>query len=410
MRLGEERRQGAKCEACVDAPSHLASSSCPHLASSPFGRVTRGLARGFTAALTTIFVSASVHAQSPVLLQGVADVELWKTDARSALLARNEGRAAPLGRLALWTAVELPRHLTLYALGEVEGGPATEETELELEQAGVRWARSRVFVVDAGVLVSPVGAFAGRRLSNRNPLVGAPDAYPVTYPLGVQLSGTRAVGAALALDWRAAVVSLPIWREGYTPEPGPRARPALGVGLTPFTGLHVGASWTAGSYLDDRTPAGWLRNRPWHAYEQRLLAVDLQASRGYAELWAEVARSAYDVPGRAAPVRGTAGYVEARWTFTPRLYVAARAERNLYPFIQPLDDVLEWVATSTDLRDVEAGIGFRPSAGRLVKLTWRRDNWVVDDGLRELLPNGYAVAMQFSQSFDVLALVERARR
>jgi hypothetical protein len=351
-------------------------------------------------------------AQPGVLLQGVADVELWKTDARSALLARNDGRVAPLGRLHLWGAVELPAGLTLYALGEVEGGPATDETEVEVDQAGVRWARRRALVLDAGIINTPVGAFVGRRLSNRNPLVGAPDAYPVTYPLGAQLSGAGTIGRFLAVDWRAAVVSLPVTNEQYTPEhPGARARPAVGAGITPLTGLRIGASWTAGSYLERDTPAGYLdAGRRWHAYDQRVYALDLQASRGYAELWAEVARTEYDVPKRGAPLEGTAGYVEARWTFTPRLYVAARAERNLYPFIQPLDDVNDWIASATDLRDLEAAIGFRPSPGRIVKLSWRRDNWVVDDALRDILPNGYAVAMQLSQSFDVLDLVDRARR
>ena len=346
-------------------------------------------------------------AQSGVLVQGVADVELWKTDARSALLARNDGRVAPLGRLHLWGAVGLPAGVTLYALGEVEGGPATDETEVEVDQAGVRWARSRALVLDAGIINTPVGAFVGRRLSNRNPLVGAPDAYPVTYPLGLQLSGATGM-----IDWRAAVVSLPVTNEQYTPEhPGARARPAIGAGITPLTGLRIGASWTAGSYLERDTPAGYLdAGRRWHAYDQRVYALDLQASRGYAELWAEVARTEYDVPKRGAPLRGTAGYIEARWTFTPRLYVAARAERNLYPFIQPLDDVNDWIANATDLRDLEAGIGFRPSPSRIVKLSWRRDNWVVGDALREFLPNGYAVAMQLSQSFDVMDLVDRARR
>jgi hypothetical protein len=137
--------------------------------------------------------------------------------------------------------------------------------------------------------------------------------------------------------------------------------------------------------------------------------VDLQASRGWLELWAEGARSAYDVPGYARPVRGIAGYVEARWTFTPRLYAAARAERNDYPFVEQREDGT-LTATTTDLRDVEAGLGFRPAASQLVKLTWRRDRWNVAPEVRPFLPDGYAVALQFSQSFDVMDLVDRARR
>jgi hypothetical protein len=350
----------------------------------------------------------TANAQGAIQLQGVADLELWKTDARSVLLARNDGRLAPLARAHLWTALELPGSLTLYAMGEAEGGPAEEHTEVELELAGVRWARSRALVADAGMITSPVGMYAGRRLSNRNALVGAPDAYPVTYPLGAQLSG-----AAKMIDWRAAMVSLPVTNESYTPEPSARWRPAAGVGITPLTGLRIGASWTAGSYLGSDAPAPALGGRAWHAFGQRIHALDQQASRGYLELWAEASRSADDVPGYADAVKGTAAYVEARWTFTPRLYAAARAERNDYPFIEQQADSAggaSYFATTTDLRDVEAGFGFRPAASQLVKVTLRRDSWHVAPFLREILPNGYAVALQFSQSFDVMELVDRARR
>ena len=349
------------------------------------------------------FMPSVAHAQGGVLLQGVADVELWKTDAGSALLARNDGRAAFLGRVHLWGAWEPVAGLALYAMAEAEGGPAEEHAELEVDQAGVRWTRSRALVADAGILTSPVGTFGNRRLSNRNPLVGAPDGYPVTYPLGLLLSGN-----ARMVDWRAAVVSLPVTSEDYTPEPDAAPRPALGVGFTPATGLRFGASWTAGPYLNCDVPSALLAGRDWKGYGQRVAAIDLQASRGYVELWAEAGRSAYEVPGRARPVRGVAGYVETRYTFTPRWYAAARAERNDYPYIQLRDGA--WLATATDMRNLEAGVGFRPSSHQLLKLTWRRDHWRVAPEMRDILPDGYAVAVQFSQTFDVLGIAEQVRR
>ena len=148
-------------------------------------RVAHGGLGALLSAATLAAAPAIARAQGP-MLQGVADVELWKTDDGSRLLARNEGRAATLARVNLWAAWETSGGLTLYLLGEAEGGPAEEEAELEIEQAGVRWAPSRRLVIDAGMLTSPVGAFAGRRMSNRNPLIGAPDGYPVTYPYGAQ--------------------------------------------------------------------------------------------------------------------------------------------------------------------------------------------------------------------------------
>lgn len=368
------------------------------------GRViTMTASRRLLAVAALASMPAMAHAQGGVLLQGVADVELWKTDAGSALLARNEGRAAMLGRLHLWGAWEPVAGLALYAMGEVEGGPAEGHTELELDQAGVRWTRSRALVADAGILTSPVGTFGNRRLSNRNPLIGAPDGYPVTYPLGAQLSG-----AVRMVDWRAAVVSLPVTRDGYTPAPSAAARPAAGIGITPTTGVRLGASWTAGPYLNCDIPTAMLAGQEWKRYGQTVASLDLQASRGYVELWAEAGRSAYEVPGLARPVRGVAGYVETRYTFTPRWYVAARAERNDYPYIELEDGA--WEATTTDVRNLEAGIGFRPSSHQLVKATWRRDHWRVSPALREFLPDGHAIAVQFSQSFDVLGLADQLRR
>jgi hypothetical protein len=361
-----------------------------------------GALRTLAAALAAATLAApAAHAQG-LLFQGVADVELWKTDDGSTLLARNEGRPAPLGRVNLWAAWEAPGALTLYVLGEAEGGPAVEEGELEIEQAGVRWAPSRRLVADAGMLTSPVGAFAARRLSNRNPLIGAPDGYPVTYPLGVQLSG--ALGRA---DWRVAAVSLPVTSEKYTPEPTPRLRPAVALGFAPAAGLRIGASYTEGAYLNDDLPRAMLAGRDWCDYRQRLGGLELQASRGYLELWAEAAWSDYEVPGVAEPLRGTTAYMEGRYTFGPRLYAAVRAERNDYPYIQP--DEGEWTARNADVRNVEAGIGFRPASHQVVKLSTRLDSWHVAPELRAFLPDGYAVALQFSQSFDVMALVDRAR-
>lgn len=330
-----------------------------------------------------------------MLLQGLADVELWQTDARSRLLARNEGKPALLGRLHLWSAWDVRPNVTLYALGELEGGSAAGDTELALDQAGIRWTSSPTLVVDAGILTHPVGAFGGRRLSNRNPLIGAPDGYPVMYPVGVQLSG-----AAGMFDWRMAAVSLPVTNERYTPAPTARARPAFGMGITPAIGVRIGGSYTRGAYLNCDLPESLLAGGAWSDYAQRLAAIDVQASRGYLELWGEVAHGTYDVPGQPRAT-GTAAYIESRYTFSPRWYVAARAERNDYPYITPRGDSA-WMTPMADVRNVEAGIGFRMSPSRLLKLSWRRDRWHVAPQQRATLPDGYAVAFQFSQGFELL--------
>jgi hypothetical protein len=340
-------------------------------------------------------------AQAAVVVQGVADAELWMTDSGSTLLTRNNGRPGGVGRLHLWSAAELGSRLVVYAAGYVEGGTARHEegTEWYTDMLGVRYMQSDALVIDAGKMAHPVGAFASRRYSVRNPLIGQPDGYPVAYPLGLQLSGTRG-----RVDYRAAVVSLPVYREDYVPEPTAAPRPAIGAGYTPATGIRVGASATWGPYLNDELPAALLGGRSWHAYSQQVGAVDAQLSRGYLEIRGEIAASRYEVPADASSppiiLRGFAYYVDAKYTLTPRLFVASRVERNEYAYIEPESDT-EWIASPTNMYNGELGLGYRLGAQTLVKASVRADSWQVPDYLRSTLPNGAAFALQISRAFTL---------
>jgi hypothetical protein len=348
---------------------------------------------------------AGARAQGGVMLQGIADAELWKTTRESLLLARRGGRLGTVERLQLWGAVEPVRGVVLYAQGQVETGSARTEagTEVYADQIGVKYAPSPALVLDVGKMPHPVGEFAARRFSNRNPLVGAPDGYPVEYPLGAQLSGARG-----RVDYRAAVVSLPVFHEGYVPDPSARARPALGAGITVAPGVRLGASATWGSYLNCDVPTTLLAGRSWQAPQQRVGGLDAQISRGYLELHGELGASSTDVPGASRPARGLTYYGEAKYTLTPRLFVAGRFERNDYPYIAPVD-AAHWSSSATNVYNGELGAGFRLTRTTLLKLSGRADRWMVPAALRPVLPNGGALAFQLSQSFDVLDLA-RPRR
>jgi hypothetical protein len=349
--------------------------------------------------------SHSAAAQGGVLLQGIVDAEFWRTDSGSVLLTRNSGRPGVLGRLQLWSAAEPLPGLIFYAQGQVERGRARQEsgTTAELEQLGVRYVRSEAFALDIGKMTPVVGTFAARRLSTRNALIGVPDGYPVQYPIGVKLSGTRQ-----RIDYRFAMTSLPVSHEGYTPDPSAAPRPAIGLGFTPFTGLRVGASATLGSYLNCDLPSSLLDGRSWRSFHQRVGAADVQFSRGYLEMWGEVGVGRYDVPGHANRVSGLTYYTEAKYTLSPRFFVASRFERNDYPFIQPRD-ASTWMATATNFYNGEIGAGFRVSAATLVKASYRADRWLVPETLRAILPNGSAFAVQVSRAFDVMELATPRR-
>ncbi len=356
------------------------------------------------AAVLAVGAPAVLRAQGGVLLQGIADVEGWKTDTGSRLLTRAGGRAAMLGRLTLWGAIEPIRDVFVFGQAYAEGGrarPDTPDVEVYYEQFGVRWTPATWFVLDAGRIAHPVGAFAPRRFSNRNPLIGIPDGYPLVYPEGAQVSGT-----ARGFDWRAALVDLPLSHEGYVPEATKRWRPAVGGGYTVATGIRIGASATWGPYLNDAFAPAVLAGQSWTAYHQRILAMDAQVNRGYVELRGEWGRGSYDVPGRSDPVTGTTWYGEAKVTLAPRWFVAGRLEHNAYPFVALFGT--SWAARTTTFDDLELGVGYRVTAALLAKVSWRGDRWQVDPSLAGILgPGGHALAVQLSQSFDVMDWIDR---
>ena len=361
-------------------------------------RVKRGICF-----LLLLILPVAAQAQGGILLQGVLDVEGWKTDTSSNMLSRNGGDPAGLYRLRLWSAIEPARGVFLFANGIAEGGNARRYdgpgTTITLEQGGARYARHRALVIDVGKMIHPLGAFGSRLLSTRNPLIGIPDAYLPVYPIGVMASGVRG-----KLDYRAAVVSLPPTHRDYVPEPGPAPRPVLGFGVTPIVGFRVAFSATSGPYLSDDYAV-----YDWRSLHHRVIATDLQYGFGHVDLRAEFAITDFEVPTRGR-IDGPAGYVEARATLTPRVFVATRGELNRYPFIRETFGTQgpNWISRRTELRAFEAGVGFRFTASTLLKVSASVDDWVVTpENSSFVRPGGKAIAVQLSREFDLLELAAR---
>jgi hypothetical protein len=373
-------------------------------------RMRRG--RALAIAMTIVFMAAPARgqAQGSVLLQGIADGEFWSTNAKSNLLTRNDGQPGGVGRLQLWGAIEPWRGLVAYGQGNVEAGSARYESnsyQASSDQFGLRYTVSPRFVVDAGRLTPVIGTFASRHFSTRNPLIGDPDGYSLDYPLGVEVFGD-----AYKFDYRVAAVSRPTSHAGYEPTPTARFRPAVGGGFTPIVGLRFGASFTVGPYLNDDVAEAALKGKRWSDYHQRVLAFDGSFSHGYLEMHAEGARGSYDIP--SGTITGFTYYGEAKYTLTPRFFIAGRAERNKYPFIRPTSatalPTATWAARLTDFVDGEVGGGYRLSASTLLKASVRGDRWWV----RAAAPGfrgqgGHAVALQLSQAFDLVDWFDRTR-
>ncbi len=352
--------------------------------------------------------AALAHAQDDkALVQGLFDAEVWKTDAGSKLLSKNDGDTAPAGRLRLWAVGEFLPGLQAFAVVRGEDGSGSYEGRRQgtLEQAALRYTFSAPLrlVLEAGKIVTPIGNFPRRLLSSINPLIGMPDSYDVSYPLGFQASGQ-----VERLDYRVGFVDLPLVNESYVPEPGSALRPTLALGLTPVTGLRLGGYATRGPYLGPDIEAFLPAGSGWRDYQQHVLGADIRFSRGYFELNGDFNRNSYEAPGQTRLVRGKSYFIEPKYTWTPRFFTALRFERNDYAYIRPLGPGF-WLATAVDFFNAEAGAGYRLGPGTVLKVAYRRDRWNVDDSLKSILPNGYSVSAQLSYTFNVNSWLERPR-
>jgi hypothetical protein len=344
---------------------------------------------------------APIEAQR-IALETLVDFELWKTSDSSRLLARNKGDAFGEARMHAWFRYRLAESLELRTIGRISRSTETgAETQAALEQASLRFVQSRAFALEGGRVLYPMGTFGARRFSNANPLIGAPDMYPTQYPTGFVASG--ALGS---IDYRAAFVDLPLVNIRYTPEPGARVRPVLGVGLRTGPRLHLGVSGTSGPYLSDRVSSRLPSGAEWGDFAQTIVAADARFSAGYFEARTEAAWSSYEVPTQTSSVKGFGWYGEVRGTVSPRVFLAARFEDFNYPFILPISSS-NWLGRATRQRNAELGAGYRVSADALIKVSFRKDHWPVQTtstGAR--FPNGYAFGLQFSLHSDLAALIE----
>ena len=251
-----------------------------------------------------------------LLVQGLADAEIWNTSGQSGMLSRNEGEAATLGRLRIWAAGDFMEGLQGFALGRVAGGRAAQEdsTGVTLEQAYLRYslAAPKRLVLQAGRLPVPYGNFSRRYFSSSNPLIGDPALYQISYPLGVQISG-----ALSRFDFTAALLDGPMTRQEYDSAPESSPRPALAAGITPATGFRIGAYFTKGEYLDEIGKTWLLPGDDLGDFHEKVLELDIQFSRAHFELngeltqarlwlcWASqrVLANLLDVLGVSAPTR-----------------------------------------------------------------------------------------------------------
>lgn len=340
-----------------------------------------------------------------LFVEGIVDAHFWSTDDASRLLARNDGRPVFESNLHLWTAVQLHPTLFVYALGTFQNTTPLGNRELEgaaeLTQLTIRYTHSPALVAEVGRIESPLGTYASRRLPNRNPLIGAPDGYPTSYPWGFKLSGSWN-----RFDYRGGLVSLPAVNTRYVPEPDHALRPVVGIGYSPIPQLRLGSSLTWGPYLGSAALATLPGGAPPSGFDQWVLSFDARFSTGHLSTNAELAFSAYEVPEQQSSQAGYTYYLESTYSLIPRLFLAGRFEQNNYPFVRPREGE-SWIAVTRNFYNGEIGLGYRLGRRSIIKGSYRRDYWPVDPNSTIPFENGYALAFQFSHHFDAMQLLQR---
>jgi hypothetical protein len=218
-----------------------------------------------------------------------------------------------------------------------------------LYQLQVRYqSATRVPVrVDAGVITSPLGLATLELRPDVNPTVGYPSYYFVPLPAfdagrdRVQLmSGGYPLGAIVSVsgehwDARAGVTDSTPARSRKVFAGGPDAMRQLvaGGGLTPRTGLRVGAAFARGGYRRTNRLAngiGSAGTAPAH-HDERATVLNLEAEYafGYTKFSGEWVRDRFDTSTGPAVAAGY--YVQAVHSLSPRVFTSGRVLRVSSP-------------------------------------------------------------------------------
>jgi hypothetical protein len=249
----------------------------------------------------------------------------------------------------------------------------------------VRPWKERPFDIQVGRIPAVFGTFS-RRYNNDNPLIGLPLAYQyltslrpdaipasaddllnyrgrgweVAYPVPDPNNKAQGVPIITAYKWDTGIEMRGTSHrvEGaFAVTSGTLANPRVDddnkgrqlsgrVAVTPVVGLVVGASLARGEFLAHQIAEYYEPVFPGAHYQQRALGVDGEYSRGYWIVRGELIESRWTLPAAnrpfiTNPLRATAGYVEARYRITPRVFAATRVDHMTFSTITGVTQPLE---------------------------------------------------------------------
>jgi hypothetical protein len=262
--------------------------------------------------------------------------------------------------------------------------------------ARIRPFPNRRLDVQIGRIPPTFGGSTRRTYGHDNPLIGSPLAYqyltslradsvPATADELLEMRGrgwlsSYSIGNA-NLDRGVPLVSAFTWDTGVQVSTGwkiltasvgitngtasnPRVSDdnggkqiAVRATATPATGLTIGASVARGEFLERRVRA--LLPETGRDYDQQAAEIDVEYSRDHWVARAETVYSQWTMPlgtgGTAAALRAAGTAIEARYSFAPGWYGAARFEHLGFNRIAAATQTDEWEAP---VRRLEVGAGY----------------------------------------------------
>lgn len=347
------------------------------------------------------------------MLEALVNGEFFATDSDNEQEGQDSNDAFWRARVQVWSALQVSPGLQAYALVEAETDDfdGSWESEADIEELALRYTHNDKpwFQVEAGRILAPIESVYSYPLSTQNPLIDQPNSHYGAYPLGIQFNGsTRRFDYRLAwVDEAVPDVGLP----GLDPDSA--YRPELVAGFTPFVGFRIGVSYARGPYLNEHQNEYLAPGDDWKNYDQSFAGLDVEFSRGYAQLRGGYSRSEYDLPFQTDKADATDAYFEFKYTWTPRVYTTLRLQRTTYEAID-----LEFYTYAAGPREkataVEIGVGYRFSADTQLKLELRTYNSDDDEVFTDPdyeeeysydygtggIPADTVIALQFSHHFD----------
>lgn len=284
-------------------------------------------------------------------------------------------------RFTLYLDAQLGRRAYLFGQVKVDRGfdvfTVEDKTEIRLDEGALRYELSVPgsgrLVLQAGKFATLIGNWTKRHTAWENPFISAPlpydnltgiwDVAPArnsdtllgwahVEPVGsaaavladkhlrvpVVWGAAYAQGVALAgrtgrLDYAVEIkaVGLSSRPERWDQSFGGVEHPTVSAraGFRPVPAWDLGISVSRGEYLDRSQhpgiPAGFDR----HDYQETVVAHDLSFAWRHFQLWMEIYAARFSVP-RVGALETVAGYVEAKYRFTPQFSTAMRWSQQTF--------------------------------------------------------------------------------